>query len=105
MDYSLPSDLEAGVVNSWPHRPKKTINPRNIVHAYANVNGSFYGNTFTKFPGRCSVTGIPSKVRVEGPMPRGSSRSNRDAIMKIYEERRAAEAAGITHWSDVSALK
>ena len=38
-------------------------------------------------------------------MPRGSSRSNRDAIMKIYEERRAAEAARITHWSDVSALK
>lgn len=100
MDYSLPSELEVGVVNSWPHRPKQMVNPCRIVHAYSDVNTSFYGNTYTKFPGRQSGTRIPSKIKVIGPMPHRSTRSNRDAVMKIYEERKAAAAAGISHWTD-----
>lgn len=102
MDYSSPSDIDVGVVNSWPHRPKKVINPHNIVHSYANVNASFCGGMYSRFFGRRPSSGIPSKVRIEGPMPPGSTRSNRSVLMRIYEERKAAVAAGIIHWSDAS---
>ena len=100
MDYSHPSDLEAGVVNSKPYRSKYALHLRKIVHAYAEVNSTFLGHMYTKFLGRQPTNGVPSRVRVVGPMPPGSTRSNRDALMKIVEERRQAAVAGISHWSD-----
>lgn len=100
MDWSALSEVEDGVVNSKPFRSNDTKKYWRIVHAYANVNSIFHGNIFSKYPGRTALTGIPSKVSVVGPMPPGSSRSSRDAIMKIYEERKRARALGVLHWSD-----
>lgn len=52
VDYSLPLDLEVDIANNSKYLSELRKHFSNVVHAYTNVNASFYGNMSTKYPGR-----------------------------------------------------